>query len=163
MILSLLRNWNNCWEQVRKKVIELVVTACEKWVIPRTKTENLDRFWWKNGTSECGLYVFHQNVQYRLGSTRHFKRYWSPEFKVRKISQLPPNFRLIQSSNFRPPKEFDLPYSNWEFHRASMRQNVVSKRELSLFLQKAWWKLGPIRHIGQYTPKLSCSHQYQIE
>ena len=37
-------------------------------------------------------------------------------------------------------KKTDLPYTNWELHEVLMRQNVASKRGLSLFLQKAWWK-----------------------
>ena len=44
-----------------------------------------------------------------------------------------------------------------------MLQNVASKRGLSLFLQNAWWKVGPIRHIGQYMPKLTCTIRNGIE
>ena len=57
----------------------------------------------------------------------------------------------------------DLPHPNWEFHQFLIRQSVESTRGLSVFLQNAWWIFGPIRHIGQYTPKLSCIHRNQIE
>ena len=45
----------------------------------------------------------------------------------------------------------DLPNPNWEFHQASIRQNVASNRVLLLFLQIAWWKIGLFRHIGKNT------------